>query len=144
VKKYIRYSLQIFLTSNAGMLLRNLNQQMIVSMSGPIQAGFFSTYLSTQTIPIIIITPLFGMFMPLISELIARKQESKYQTFINFLYTYFSVFTLTFSGFFVGLGPVIATTLFGSKFITSGVILSHNSLFFLFMILYSMSFSILQ
>lgn len=66
-KKIFSYALWTLLTANVGMLLSQIDMQLILLFLGPKDAGYYTNYLSLIGIPFLLITPLIGFLFPVIS-----------------------------------------------------------------------------
>ena len=90
-----------------------------------------------------IVGPVFLLLFPIVNELIIKNEIKKLTYFQNYLYKYFSVFSITIGWLFVALGPQIASVMFGAKFIYSGILSMYIWPFLLFNTLYGINFFIL-
>lgn len=143
MKPYIAYSLWTFLSMNAIILLGQIDQQMVIAFLGAKSAGIFANYLSLTMLSSVFVMPIMWLIFPLISELSAKNKKTEVSVLQNFLYSYIGVFIFALLAFLIALWPIIASVLYGIKFIDSGSLLYAWWIFLLFQVLLSVNFSIL-
>lgn len=143
IKTYKNYALMVFIWTNAGVLLTQIDQQMIIFFLGPTSAWYYSNYLSLLLISSIIVWPIWAFLFPLVSELTNKNEKRKLKLLQNSFYKYFSVFAISLGTLFFVLWPEIASILFGVKFLKSWELLQYSSIFLIFNILYGINFNIL-
>jgi len=145
LKEYTNYAFLIFLTINAGVLLWQIDQQMIVYMLWTESVWYYSNYLSLLQFVNIVITPILSfLLMPIATEFINKQKYIKIELLQNFFYKYFSIFSLSFGIFLMIMWEIIAVVLFGEKFIYSWHLLLFSGLFIIFNILANINYQILQ
>lgn len=142
-KKIFSYALWTLLTANVGMLLSQVDMQLVVTMLGPKEAGYYTNYLSLIGIPFILITPLIGFLFPVISGFSGGKEEAKIAAIRKFFSKYFSVAAIPVSLMLGLFGTDFAIAFFGEKFTQSGHILSWSAPFLIFNFLVQINFQIL-
>ncbi|MDD5769451.1 MAG: oligosaccharide flippase family protein [Candidatus Gracilibacteria bacterium] len=142
-KTIFKYALIVFLGSQAGTLLSQVDMQMIIYMLGNTNAGYYTNYLSIISIPFMIIGPIFGFLFPVFSEMVSKKEFEKIKLIKSIFTKNFLSFSICFSILFFVFGSVISTILFGDKFLMSGIILQYSVLFLSFNFLLQINFSIL-
>lgn len=64
-----KYALWTLLASNVGMLLSQVDMQLIIVFLGARDAGYYTNYLSLIGIPFLLVTPLIGFLFPVVSGL---------------------------------------------------------------------------
>lgn len=143
IQKQLKYAFWAFLSANAGLVLIQIDQQLIINLLWPTAAGYFTNYLSMISLYTVITTPILWIIFPIVSEIMAKKETSKLEILQNMLYKYFSVFALSIWWLFFILGPEITTVLFGQKFLMSGELLKYSSPFLIIHILFTINFWIL-
>jgi len=143
LRKYWKYAFWVFLWANASMLLWQIDQQMIIVLLGPKAAGYYTNYLSLLWLVWVIVGPIVWFLFPLVTELITKKQYNKLWLLQNFIYTFFSIFSLSLWLLLVVLWPELAVMLFGEKFLFSGKLLVFGGGFVVLSTLIAVNFSIL-
>lgn len=143
LKEYRNYALWAFIGANVGNVFGQIIQQMVVYFLGAEEAGYYANFLSLFYIGNMIIWPIMGLIFPMVSELIAKKDQKKLSLLFSFFYNYFSILILSVSILFIALGPEIAIALFGEKYQASGQLLSQTWIFLIFNILTGFNSSVL-
>lgn len=59
-------------------LLGQVDQQVVVNVLGAESAGLFTNFQALLTTFILVVTPLFGLMFPLTTELVAKKDTTKF------------------------------------------------------------------
>ena len=62
-----KYALWTLLASNVGMLLSQVDMQLIIVFLGAKDAGYYTNYLSLIGIPFLLVTPLIAFLFPVVS-----------------------------------------------------------------------------
>ncbi len=143
LKKIFSYALWVFLTAQAGVILSQIDMQMIIILLDTTNAGYYSIYLSLIMIPFIIIGPIFSLLLPVFSELWAKEEHSKIRSTKNMLANIFLSIGVFFSCILFTFSQQIAYILFGNAFSVSGDILQYSVLFLVFNLLFQINFNIL-
>lgn len=138
-----KYALIVFLWSQAGSILSQIDMQMIIYMKWNEAAGYYTNYLSMISIPFMIIGPIFWFLFPVFSEMIAKKEFDKIKTIKSIFTKNFLSFSICFSILFLVFWTVISNILFWEKFSQSGIILQSSILFLSFNFLLQINFNIL-
>ena len=99
-KSFFKYALATLFTANIGMILSQVDIQLIIYLLGSRDVGFYTTYLSLIGIPFIILTPIISFLFPVISELSGRGEEHKIQSLVSRFWTYFGILGI-WTGFFL-------------------------------------------
>jgi len=144
IKKYFGYALWTFLWMNASVLLLHIDQQMVVSMTSTHMAWLYTNFLSLLKTYTVFLTPLAILLFPLVSELMAKNSLERFSLLRRYVYTYFPLFSFSFSIIFFLFGPEIASFLYSSKFAFSWELLSVWWRFIVLPVLNAMSFAILS
>ena len=143
LKIHFSYALIVFLTTNIGTVLWQVDLQIVNNKLWNINAWYFTNFQSLINIFSLIANSLIVLVFPLTTELISRNEEEKFKTMKTILYSYFWVFSLFMSGFFILLGKEFATLLFSPEYITSWTLLQIVAPFFIFSSRCSISYAIL-
>lgn len=139
----IRYAFWVFLGANVGTLFGQVDQQIIVHFLWSKSAGYYSNYSSLITMYSLVTWPLLALVFPVVTELVEKWDYKKFSFFQDLFYKYFSLFGISLGAFFTVLGPIIAVTFFGEKFLYSGILLSYIGPFLVFSILYVINYGIM-
>lgn len=142
-KEYIRFSFWMFLTANVWILFWQIDQQMIVFILWPRDAGFYSNYLSLVEVVSLLSSPIINLVLPLVVELNSKGNYFKIIYLKRFLYKYFSLFALSFWWLLFVLWPTIAMIFFWIKFQFSWQILMIATPFLVFKVLWIINFWII-
>ena len=140
---FIKYALATLLTANIGVILSQVDMQLIIVMLGSEATGYYSNYLSLLNIPFIFISPLFSFLFPVISELHGREDRIKMQLIHREFSLYFSIIGIWLSVFLYQFGEPLAVLFFGDKFRESGTILGYSAFFLTFLLLIQINFQFL-
>jgi O-antigen/teichoic acid export membrane protein len=140
---FIRYALATLMTANIGVILSQVDMQMIIILLGPEATGYYSNYLSLLNIPFIFISPLFSFLFPVISELHGREDKIKMRHIHREFSLYFSIIGIWLSVFLYQFGEPLAILFFGEKFRESGIILGYSAFFLTFLLLIQINFQFL-
>lgn len=143
-KHVFKYAFWVMLSANVGMLLSQIDMQMVVYMLGAEAAGYYTNYLSLIRIPFLFLLPGVYFLFPVFSDLLKRGEERKVIAIHAFCYELFSIVGLCMTSFFMLFGTTLTTTLFGPGYETSGAILLYSAPFLLFNFLLQIDFQILS
>lgn len=143
IKTQLKYAFRVFLWINIGSLLGLVDQQIVINLLWPKDAGYYSNYFSLLTTYSIIISPLLLRVFPIVTELITKNQMHQLKMLQDILYKYFSVFALSIGWLFAIFGKEIAIVLFGTKFLYSWELLVYSWPFLIINVLYIINFAIL-
>lgn len=120
---FLKYALATLMTANIGVVLSQVDMQLIIVLLDPLATGYYSNYLSLLNIPFIFISPLFAFLFPVISELHGREDRLKMQHIHREFSLYFSILGIWLSLFLYQFGESLAVLFFGTDFRESGIIL---------------------
>ncbi len=143
-KTVFKYAFWVMLSANVGMLLSQIDMQMVVYMLDTRAAGYYTNYLSLIRIPFLFLLPGVYFLFPVFSDLMKKGEERKIIAIHAFSYELFSIVGLMMTSFFMLFGDTLTTTLFGSEYEMSGKILLYSSPFLLFNFLLQIDFQILS
>ncbi len=113
---FFKYALATLFTANIGMVLSQIDMQLIIYFLGSRDVGFYSTYLSLIAIPFMLLTPIIGFLFPVISELSGRREEYKIESLIRRFWTYFGIIGIWTSIFMFQFSDILSVFFFGEKF----------------------------
>lgn len=71
-KHILKYAIWVMLSANVGMLLSQIDMQMVVYMLGAEAAGYYTNYLSLIRIPFLFLLPGVYFLFPVFSDLLKR------------------------------------------------------------------------
>ncbi len=77
LKQYATYALWAFIGANIGNVFGQIIQQMVIFFLGAEKAGYYANFLSLFYMGTILIGPIMGLIFPIVSELIAKKDQKK-------------------------------------------------------------------
>jgi O-antigen/teichoic acid export membrane protein len=143
-KRIFKYAFWVMLSANVGMLLSQIDMQMVVYMLGTEAAGYYTNYLSLIRIPFLFLLPGVYFLFPVFSDLLKRGEERKVIAIHAFCYELFSIVAMMMTSFFILFGTTLTTTLFGPGYEMSGAILIYSAPFLLFNFLLQIDFQILS
>lgn len=118
-----RYALWVLFTANVGVVLSQIDMQIITAYLGTESAGYYSMYLSLISIPFLVTGPIFGLYLPMLARYFKAWNTNGVQNLYTFFLTYLTVFALWTSAYFFVFSRDLATAFFGEKFAFSGDIL---------------------
>lgn len=139
----VKYAFWAFLGANAGMLLTQVNQQMVIFFLWPEQAWFYANYYTLFIMFSIIVGPLLSLLFPIFAQLLSENNMQKVALFQNFLYKYFLMFSISMSWLFLSFGPEISAVLLGTKFTFSGSLIAYIAPFLTLNMMLAVNYSIL-
>lgn len=90
-KHVLKYAFWVMMSANVGMLLSQVDMQMVVYMLGAESAGYYTNYLSLIRIPFLFLLPGVYFLFPVFSDLMKRGEERKVITIHAFTYELFSI-----------------------------------------------------
>lgn len=128
-KKIFSYAIWVVFSANVGLLLSQIDMQMIVFLLGEKEAGYYTNYLSIMRIPFMFLLPWVVFLFPVISRLFSQWDTQKMQEIRSGAYKYFSVLGVMVWVYFFVFGKLLTVFLFGEKFAQSGYLLMFSSLF---------------
>lgn len=141
--EFFWYALVVFLSVQIGVILSQIDMQMVIYLLSTTDAWYYSVYLSLITIPFLIIGPIFSFLLPIFSELSAQKHYGKIWNLKTSLSNTLILAWMFFSFFLFTFSHDIAYVLFWETFILSGKILQFSCLFLICNFLLQINFNIL-
>lgn len=143
LKKIFKYSMSVFIWMQAWVILSQIDMQMIIYFLWTTDAGYYTNYLSIISIPFMLIWPIFGLLFPMFSEMYSKNEIDKINQVKSIFQKNFLSLSIAFNILFFVFAEVLATILFGEKFINSWIILRYSILFLAFNFLLQMNGNIL-
>ncbi len=142
-KTFFKYALATLFTANIGMVLSQIDMQLIIYFLWTRDVGFYSTYLSLINIPFLILTPIIAFLFPVISELSWRSEKNKIQEIASRFWKYFAIIWIWTGFFLFQFSEVLSVFFFWEKFREAWEILAFSSPFIVLNFLIQISFQIL-
>ena len=142
-KNYIKYALRCFIWLEISVVFWNLIQQFVIIFLWAEPAWYYTNFVSLFWIVGIIVWPILNLVFPMISEIIAKKDNWKLKMIYSFFYTYLIIAILLLIGFLIPLWKETWYTLLWTKFAFSWVLLSYWVIFTLFSNLTWFNFNVL-
>lgn len=142
-KEYVKYALWCFIGLEVSAVFWNLIQQFVIAFLWAEPAGYYTNFISLFSIVGIIVWPIIGLIFPMVSEIIAKKDNWKLKLIYSFFYTYLTIAILLLISFLISMGKETWYILLWTKFAFSGVLLSYGVIFTLFSIFSWFNFSVL-
>ncbi len=142
-KKFFQYAFATLISANIGMLLSNIDMQLIIFFLWSRDVGFYSTYLSLINIPFIILTPIIGFLFPVISELSWRNEKHKIQEIVSRFWKYFGIIWIWTGFFLFQFSETLSIVFFWERFRESWEILAFSAPFIVLNFLIQISFQVL-
>ncbi len=131
-KEYVKYALWCFVWLEVSVIFGNLIQQFVIAFLWSESAWYYTNFNSLFWIVSIIIWPILSLIFPMVSEIIAKKDDWKLKMIYSFFYTYLLIANIFLISFLIPLGKEIGFILLWTKFAFSGVLLSYGAIFTLF------------
>lgn len=85
-KELFSYGLWSLLTMNIGIILSQIDMQLLILMKGTEDAGLYSNYLSLIGIPFVFTSPIIAFIFPVVSAYVGRGEHDKLQS-IRMMFT---------------------------------------------------------
>ncbi|MCS6982659.1 MAG: L-threonylcarbamoyladenylate synthase [Candidatus Absconditabacterales bacterium] len=116
---FISYGIQSLLGMNAGSILGHIDQQTILYFLGATTAGLMSVYLSINQIPILLLGPILGFVLPLVSTRWATHNLHGIKTLVSLFSTIFLIIGTGLAVFIMIMAEHIIIALFGTDFLAT-------------------------
>ncbi|UFX82745.1 polysaccharide biosynthesis C-terminal domain-containing protein [Candidatus Absconditicoccus praedator] len=143
-KKIIFFGMSALIASNAMLIIKNIDLQMLLVIGGAESAGYYTNYMSLMAIVMFFLSPILGILFPIISELKSKGQMDKLELLQDFLYKYFIVFAFSIIFLLGVFGEEISVILFGEEFLYSGTLLTYLVIFAVFKLIFTINLAILM
>ncbi len=140
----IKYSLLVFLGAQAWTILSQIDMQMIIYMLWTKDAWYYTNYLSIISIPFMIIWPIFGLLIPVISELYWKNEFNKIKLIKSIFSKNFLIIWIFSNILLFIFSEQIAYIFFWEKFIMSWTILKYSVLLLIFNYLIHINFQLMS
>lgn len=112
----IKYSMGVLVSNNLGILIGSVDLLLIMWLLWPIDAWYYSNYISLTSILPALIGPLLTLILPLTSDLHARWSHNQIQYLNSILMNYVLILAIIVSCFGIVFGPEMAVWLLWEKF----------------------------
>ena len=142
-KEYIKYALWCFIWLEISVVFWNLIQQFVILFLWAEPAGYYTNFTSLFAIVNIIVWPILYLIFPMVSEIIAKKDNWKLKLIYSFFYTYLTIAILLLVSFLIPMGKETWYILLWTKFAFSGTLLSYWVIFTLFSTFTRFNFNVL-
>lgn len=142
-REITKYALWVLFTANVGVVLSQIDMQLITGIMGIESAAHYGMYLSLISIPFIISGPIIGLYIPYVARIFAEKKTELLANSYRIFLSYILMFAIWVSVFFFLWAPHIAFVLFGQEYIISGDILRVSSVFLFLNFLLQVDFATL-
>lgn len=116
ISTQFKYAFRVFLTSNVGTLLWNIDQQLVVNKLWTEASWYFTNMLSLLNIFLVVVTPLLSLLFPVTTELSTRNEKEKFKLLESIMYTHFALLSIVMWGIFLVFWQKIAVLLYWEKF----------------------------
>ena len=123
-----KYAFWILIGNNLLVLFGQIDLQMIVYFLGTQMAGYYSNALTMSSIAPGLLAPIFGLILPMISQLQATKSTDRIALLVNLLIKYLWLGSMIISIYLLVFGPQIAFALYGPKRAYAGIIIRYLSI----------------
>lgn len=131
-KEYVKYALWCFIWLEVSVIFWSIIQQFVIVFLWAEPAWYYTNFTSLFAIVNIIVWPILSLIFPMVSEIIAKKDNWKLKLIYSFFYTYLSIAILLLLSFLIPLWKEVWFILLWTKFAFSGVLLSYWAIFALF------------
>lgn len=142
-RKFIQYSLATVLTANIGMILWQIDMQIIIFFLWEVSAWYYSWYLALIGIPFVFLSPLIAFLFPVISELTGRGDTEGIRKIWAAFAKYLTIMAIWLSVFFLFFGIPFSIMFFWAGYENSWDILKYSAPFLFFNFLIQLNFQIL-
>ncbi len=143
VKKMFNYALPILFSTGAGIILGYSDMILLTYLKGVEFVGLYNIALPCLNAIILLLIPLSHVLFPIISRSYHSKDHKRIKSILKLIYDNLLIFTLPLGLMFFAFAPLIIKVLFGVKYVAASNALRIFSLFFIFMAVRSINFSII-
>ncbi|MBS8121532.1 oligosaccharide flippase family protein [Candidatus Vampirococcus lugosii] len=144
LKSFHSYGLWALLGGQAGVVMGQIDLQMVLFLAGTESAGYYTNFKSLFMIQGMFIGPIMQLFLPIITELIEKKENFKIKILQNIYYNYFGIIFFALGVFFLLFGDIVSIVLFGDHFLLSGILLQFIALFLVLKVLFQFNFVVIN
>jgi O-antigen/teichoic acid export membrane protein len=139
-KELLAYSGWALLASNASFFLSQIDMQMLFQLAGPEEAGIYSNYLSLMAIPFLLLTPIMGLYFPVISSLYGQARYDQIKMVVGRFSEIFLISGIIVSCVGYLFGETLGVFFFGEAYQASGQVLYWSIGFIAFNLLLQINF----
>ncbi|MGB9748363.1 MAG: flippase [Candidatus Woesearchaeota archaeon] len=143
MKELLKFSLPIFISTSGAVILNYTDIILLTLLKGVKDVGFYNIAQPAFNIILVFIAPLSTIVYPLISKKYHNKDYNGIRNIVNFFYNNFLLFTLPLAITFIVFADLIIKILFGANYVEASAALRIFSLFFIFMPIRSLGFSVI-
>ncbi len=143
VKKMFNYALPILFSTGAGIILGYSDMILLTYLKGVEFVGLYNIALPCLNAIILLLIPLSNVLFPIISRSYHSKDHKRIKSILKLIYDNLLIFTLPLGLMFFAFAPLIIKVLFGVKYVAASNALRIFSLFFIFMAVRSINFSVI-
>ncbi len=137
------YAFLVLLSTGGTLLLTYSDTILLTLIRGVSAVGLYNIALPCLNIILIFLNPTINILFPIISRKYHSKDVVGIKKILSLIYNYILVFTLPLAILFFVFSPLIIKVLFGPKYLGATNTLRVFSLFFVFMALRNLNFSII-
>ncbi len=143
IKKMFNYALPILFSTGAGIILGYSDMILLTYLKGVKFVGLYNIALPCLNAIVLLLIPLSHVLFPIISRSYHSKNHKRIKSILKIIYDNILIFTLPLGLMFFAFAPLIIKILFGAKYVAASNALRIFSLFFIFMAVRSINFSII-
>ncbi len=143
MKKMFNYALPILFSTGAGIILGYSDMILLTYLKGVKFVGLYNIALPCLNAIVLLLIPLSHVLFPIISRSYHSNDHKKIKSILKLIYDNLLLFTLPLGLIFFAFAPLIIKVLFGVKYIAAANALRIFSLFFIFMAVRSINFSVI-
>ncbi len=137
------YAFLVLLSTGGTLLLTYSDTILLTLIRGVSAVGLYNIAWPCLNVILIFVGPITTMLLPIISRKYHSKDVVGIKKILSLIYNYILVFTLPLAILFFVFSPLIIKVLFGPKYLGATNTLRVFSLFFVFMALRDLNFSII-
>ncbi len=142
-KKIFNYAIPILFSTGGILILAYSDVLLLTFFKGVESVGYYNIALPCLTALLLAITPLSDILFPIISRYYHSKNNKKISSLLGLIYNNILTLTMPLAFMFFAFAKQIIIILFGSKYVPATNALRIFSLFFIFMALRTINFSII-
>jgi len=143
VKKLFKFSLPICLSTSGVIILNYTDIILLTIFKGVKDVGFYNIAQPAFSIILVFIAPLSTIVYPIISRKYHNKDYKGIRNIVIFFYNNFLLFTLPLALTFIVFADLIIKIFFGAQYVEASTALRILSLFFIFIPIRSLGFSVI-
>ena len=143
VKKMFKYAVFVLFSSGGALILTYSDIILLTLIRGVSAVGLYNIAWPCLNVILLLITPINNILFPVISRKYHSRDYKGIRNVLSLLYNNLLLFTLPLGLVFFVFSPLIIKVLFGSKYLGATNTLRAFSLFFVFMALRNLNFSVI-